>query len=84
MADRLPDEPGGACRAVTVVRHGQDQRVVDRPGPAYSCAILGSGALGCTTAAVVSLFKPIYGTEIDKWRPGNDGVKSDVPARGVV
>ena len=29
-----------------------------RPGPAYSCAILGSGALGCTTAAVASLFKP--------------------------
>ena len=39
----------------------------DRPGLAYSCAILGSGVLGCTTAAVASLFKPIYGTEMDKW-----------------
>ena len=28
--------------------------------------ILGSGALGYTTSAVVSLFKPIWGTEVDK------------------
>ena len=43
------------------------KELCDRPGPAYSCAILGSGALGCTTAAAAPLLKPIYATEIDKW-----------------
>ena len=40
--------------------------LLDRPGPAYSCAILGYGALGCTVAAAAALFKLIWGTEVRK------------------
>ena len=44
--------------------------LIDRPGPAYSVVILGSGALGCTTSAVASLFKPIWGTSNANPNPG--------------
>lgn len=40
--------------------------LLDRPGPAYSCAILGYGALGCTVAAAAALFTPIWGIEVRK------------------
>ena len=38
----------------------------DRQGQAYSVAVFGSGALGCTLSAISVGFKPIWGTEVEK------------------
>ena len=38
----------------------------DRQGPAYSVAVFGSGALGCTMSSISAGLKPIWGTEVEK------------------
>ena len=40
--------------------------VCDRQGQAYSVAVFGSGALGCTLSTISAGFKPIWGTEVHK------------------